>query len=52
MPGSDICSRNLAFSYKRIKYVRNIGEETSMFGTKKANDIGDPGLTPSFEIYI
>jgi hypothetical protein len=52
MPGSDICSRNLEFWYKRCMYVRNIGEETSMFGPKKENDKGDPGLTPSFEIYI
>jgi hypothetical protein len=52
MPGSDICSRNLEFWYKRIKYVRNIGEETSMFGPKKVNDKGDPGLTLSFEICI
>jgi hypothetical protein len=34
------------------KYVRNTGEETSMFGPKKENDKGDLGLTPSFEIYI
>jgi hypothetical protein len=52
MPGSDICSRHLAFWYKRMKYVRNIGEETSMFGPKKVNDKADPGLTPSFEIHI
>jgi len=52
MPGSDICSRFLEFWYKRSKYVRNIGEETSMFGPKKVNDEGDPGLTPSFEIYM
>jgi len=52
MPGSDICSRNLEFQYKRVRYVRNIGEETSMFGPKKVNDKGDPGLTLSFEICI
>jgi len=34
------------------KYVRNIGEETSMLGPKKVNDKGDPGLTPSSERYI
>jgi hypothetical protein len=52
MPGSDICSRNLELWYKRSKYVRNVGEETSMFGPKMVNDKGDPRLTPSFEIYI
>lgn len=29
MPGGDICSRNLAFWYKRNKYVKYMGEKTS-----------------------